>query len=183
MCQTATSHQKGFTLIELMITLFVLAIILGIAVPSFTDQIRNTRSLTFGEEFATALNYARSEAVKRGRPVTLCPSNDAQTDCDDDWTQGWLVVLDDSDPANNSVTVGEVLRIWDAHDDGLTLEVTRDGNDFDFARFVAAGNLASVGGDDDPIEATAKHEDCTGNAARVMRVGATGAINMRRIDC
>ncbi len=180
---TNVRHQNGFTLIELMVSLFVLAIILGIAIPSFNDQIRNNRSLTYGEEFATALSYTRSEAVKRGRLVSLCPSNATQDDCGDDWTEGWLAVLDTNGAASNSVTVGEVLRIWDAPDDGLTLTVQRDGSDFDFARFIAAGNLASVGGDDDPLDATAKHEDCTGNSARAIRVGVSGAVNMRRVDC
>lgn len=175
--------QRGFTLIELMITIAVFAIIVGIAIPSFNNQIRNNRSLTFGEEFATALNFARSEAVKRGQPVSLCPSNAAQTDCGDDWTQGWLAVLDSNGAASSSVNVAEILRVWDAPDNGLTLTVERDGNDFDFVRFVAAGGLASVGGGDDPIDARAQHDDCTGNAARAIRINASGAVSMRRVDC
>lgn len=176
--------MRGFTLIELLVTLAVLAIILGIALPSFTDQIRNNRSLTFGEEFATALNYARSEAVKRGDPVTLCASSDDGTDCGDDWTNGWLAVLDDAaSEVTGSVTVGEVLRYWDPSGDDMSLVVTRDGSDFDFVRFIGSGALASVGGDDEPVEATAKHDECTGNAARALRVGASGAVQMRRVDC
>lgn len=175
--------QRGFTLIELMVTVAVLAIIAGIAIPSFNDQIRNNRSLTFGEEFAAALNYTRSEAVKRGQPVSLCPSNATQTDCGDDWTEGWLAVVDSNGAASSSVTVAELLRVWDAPDDGLSLTVKRGSNDFDFVRFVGAGGLASVGGADDPIDARAKHEDCTGNAARAVRVNASGAVSMRRVDC
>lgn len=176
--------MRGFTLIELLVTLVVLAIILGFALPSFTDQIRNNRSLTFGEEFATALNYARSEAVKRGDLVALCASNDDGTACGDDWTNGWLAVLDGAaSEVTGTVTVDEVLRYWNPAGDDMSLVVTRDGSDFDFVRFADSGALASVGGDDDPVEATAKHDDCTGNAARAMRVGASGAVQMRRVEC
>lgn len=54
-----------------MITVTILAILLGIGVPSFVNFIRNTRASTQANEIATALNLARSEAVKRGLPVTL----------------------------------------------------------------------------------------------------------------
>ena len=78
---------RGFTLIELMVTLTVLAIVLGIAVPSFQKQIINNKSLTFSEEFAAALNYARSQAVKTTKRVSICASSDGAT-CTGSWSEG-----------------------------------------------------------------------------------------------
>ena len=64
-------YQKAFTLVELMVTLAI-ATIIAMMVTPFSDIIRKNRNLTLVQEFATALNLARSEAIKRGRTVTRC---------------------------------------------------------------------------------------------------------------
>lgn len=81
-------HSRGFTLIELMVTLTVMAILLSIAAPSFTSLMAANRMSTQTNEFIGALNLARSEAVRRGQPVTLL-STDA-----DNYSQGWTVFPD-----------------------------------------------------------------------------------------
>lgn len=62
----------GFTLIELMITLAVLGIILGLGVPSFNNYIMSSRLTSLTNELVTATHFARSEAIRLNRPVTLC---------------------------------------------------------------------------------------------------------------
>ena len=79
---------RGFTLIELMVTLSVLAILLAIAAPSFSSLLASNRMATQSDEFIGALNLARSEAVRRGQPVALL-SNDA-----DNYSKGWKVFPD-----------------------------------------------------------------------------------------
>ena len=64
--------QRGFTLLELMITVAVLAILLSLGVPSFAETIRNNRVAAQTNELVTALSLARSEASKRGMPVSVC---------------------------------------------------------------------------------------------------------------
>ena len=89
-------HEAGFTLIELMVTLAVAAILLAIAVPNFITFIQNNRLTSQGNDLVTALNYARSEAIKRGVRVTVC-SRSSDTACvgaGADWTNGWLVFVD-----------------------------------------------------------------------------------------
>lgn len=78
---------KGFTLIELMVTIAVLAIVIGIAVPSFAAMIRDNRAESQSGSMATALNLARSEAVKRGQNVTVRPVSGTN------WTGGWEVAV------------------------------------------------------------------------------------------
>lgn len=86
----------GFTLIELMITLGILAVIITLAAPSMNTLIMNNRLATQLNNFVGSLQTARSEAVKRGEEITVCKSADSAT-CTvaGNWEQGWLVFLDD----------------------------------------------------------------------------------------
>jgi type IV fimbrial biogenesis protein FimT len=103
-------RNTGFTLIELLITLTLLAILLTLAVPVYKELIKNTRTTTQVNQLIAAINFARSEAIKRQAIVTLCASNNQKT-CSSDWTKGWLVFVDKqaSGQVNND---DEILRIY-----------------------------------------------------------------------
>jgi type IV fimbrial biogenesis protein FimT len=110
---------KGFTLIELMITLTVAAILLGLAAPSFIGIIKDSRLTTQINSLAASLNLARSEAIKRSLTVTVCKSND-QTACGGNWHDGWIV-YEDID-GNGAVDPGDtIIRINSALSNGNTL--------------------------------------------------------------
>src|SRR2546422_3565853 len=83
--------QFGFTLGELLTTVAVVTILAAIAQPSYRTIIRTARLTTQIYDFNAALNLARSEAVKRGIPVTVCPSTN-QANCGasgTQWESGW----------------------------------------------------------------------------------------------
>lgn len=82
--------QNGVTLIELMIAIAVLAVLLGIGIPSFQETIRTNRVAAITNDLVAALQFARSEAVRRGENVTVCSSNDQST-CSGAWSNGWVV--------------------------------------------------------------------------------------------
>ena len=71
----AKSRPGGFTLVELMVTLTVLAILVGVALPSFRDMILNNRRTAIVNDLVSSLLLARSEAIKRGQPVSVCASS------------------------------------------------------------------------------------------------------------
>jgi type IV fimbrial biogenesis protein FimT len=99
--------QHGFTLVEVMVTLAVAAILLTVGVPNFTQMIQNNRMTSAANDFLFQLNYARSEAIKRGRTVTVCRSTNGSTCNGTAWNGGVLIFADlDGDGA---VDTGEDL--------------------------------------------------------------------------
>lgn len=81
-----TRTARGFTLIELMITVAIAAILLMIAVPSFQHAISNTNLDRAQNDLLATLHYARTEAVTRGTSVAVAASSSG------DWADGWKVL-------------------------------------------------------------------------------------------
>jgi type IV fimbrial biogenesis protein FimT len=87
-------RTAGFTIVELMVTLVVLAIALAFAVPNLQAFVMNNRMTSNLNLFAANLALARSEAIKQNVPVVLCPSGGGGTCAEADWQDGWLVYAD-----------------------------------------------------------------------------------------
>ena len=103
-------RQAGFNLIELMVVVFIAAIMLGIGVPAFRDFVAGQRVKTAAFDFASALLLARSEAIKRNAPVTIDQASGG-------WQNGWTVnaagaALARQDPASN-VTIAPTPAVTD----------------------------------------------------------------------
>jgi prepilin-type N-terminal cleavage/methylation domain-containing protein len=96
------AKQAGFTLIELMFTIVVLAVLLGIGVPNFRDFIRNSRITSAANDLLADFALARSESVKRRVNVSVCSSADPTANnpaCDGAAVfSGWIVFVDDINP-------------------------------------------------------------------------------------
>lgn len=90
--------EQGFSVIELMIGVAVLAILVALAAPSLTSVINNNRLAAQANEFVTALQLARSEAVRLNSAVSVCHSSNG-TSCSaagDTWS-GWITIVDATD--------------------------------------------------------------------------------------
>ena len=87
------TRARGFSLVEMMIALVVLAVLIVITAPGFSDLIRNNRLLSQVYAMRAALNEARSEALAQRSFVTFCRSNDGAT-CSGNWNEGYIAFLD-----------------------------------------------------------------------------------------
>jgi type IV fimbrial biogenesis protein FimT len=165
--------QKGFTLLELLVAIAVLAILLGVGVPGFFEIIASNRITTQTNELVSALNYARSEAVKRGDPVSVCSTPDGATcAASNDWSAGWIVFTDSTGAIGAlDAPTDELLQVWPATD-GLALNA--GGN---FVRYAATGMATTA------TAFTLYKSGCGGPKARNISVATTGRVSSTKVDC
>jgi type IV fimbrial biogenesis protein FimT len=108
----ALAKSSGFTMVELMMTIAIGSIVLMLAVPSFRYVTNSNRIAAEINGLLGDLQFARSEAIKEGRTVTVCISSDGSNCLNPNpaaWQNGWIVF---SDPANTGVpAVGSILRV------------------------------------------------------------------------
>lgn len=93
------SVQRGFTAIELMATVSIMAVLAALAAPSFTTLIESWRVRQATEQLQSTLNYARSEAIKRAGQVAIQKLPNNTNGCTSatgnrDWDCGWIVCQD-----------------------------------------------------------------------------------------
>lgn len=129
-------RQRGFTLIEMLTTVAVLAVTTTVGIPALNGFVVSHRAATQANALLSALNYARSEAVSGARQVSLCPyvedTNAADAAdrylCADTtaWQQGWVVFREGVDEAGNPTGAREILRVFEplASGDALTGNVS-----------------------------------------------------------
>ncbi len=153
--------RRGFTLIELMFTVAVLAILLALGVPGFQAVIQGNRAATQANDLITSLTYGRSEATRRGAAITVCPSTDQAT-CtpSNDWSTGWVVL----DPA------GALLRAWPELAGDSTLTGPQS------LVFIGNGSVAPAPAQDFCLTVSA-------DQVRVIEIARVGRVRVERAAC
>ncbi len=121
------SRQNAFTLIELMVSLAVLAIVIGVATPAFISLINSNRIQSQATAIFNTLVMARSEAIKRNQRAVVCKSSDGVS-CvtSGNWDQGWLIFMD-ADADNTLDGDEDIVSNFPALDAAITL---RAGGNF-----------------------------------------------------
>jgi type IV fimbrial biogenesis protein FimT len=110
-----------------MMVLVLLAILLGVAGPSFQDSLQRNRLQTAVNGVGTALAFARAEAAIRTQPVALCPTIDTASCSGSNWETGWLIFVDNGEGTGGAALDGtlngseELLRIGEPAPDGITI--------------------------------------------------------------
>lgn len=184
--QSTRKTNHGFTILELMVGITILGVLLGIGVPAFNEITRNNRTTAQANELITALSLARSEASKRGMPVSVCAADAAQTACAGpavgDWSNGWLVFSDRVGTAgviDAAVPVDagdQILQTSHAVTNGLQLTT----NNIGFVRYGANGGRINPAAD---FTFGLQHQQCTGDNRRTVTIIATGRANLAKVAC
>jgi len=118
---------KGFTLIELIIVLLIGTIVTVLSVP-MNNMVKSNRTSGVAYEFVSALNYARSEAIKRGNKVTVCRTiNGSRCEGEADinnqkvWDNGWIIFSDFNGNGQFNSTQDEILAVHGPLPEGYSL--------------------------------------------------------------
>jgi type IV fimbrial biogenesis protein FimT len=153
--RSRTPGSAGFTVVELMVAVAVLAILLALAVPNFTDASLSGRLNGFANSIVAATQIARSEALKRNATITVCASSDGAT-CDDPggWEYGWIVV-------DQATAV-----VMQAHEPLPTQFKISGTQQLDFPGTVVGATTATL---------TVCRADPVGSEERVVTISGTGA--------
>ncbi len=169
-------RQSGLTLVELMVTLAVAITLLAIGIPAFQGIEANSRAAAQANALVTALTLARSEAVGRATPMTVCAAASA-TACAADstgWVGGWLV-FSDFDQDASTLAADEIVKVFDRPRGNPVITVTPARA---FLRFNTRGENAAG-------EAVAIRLEQTGTTSsqdRCIRVAASGQITTTRVE-
>lgn len=109
--------SKGFTIVELLITVTVLGVLAAVALPSFTNFVRDQRVKTAISDVYATFIYARSEAIKRSADVQVEPTSTT------DWAAGWTV----KDAGGTTLKVQDAISGVTISGEGGTITYRRDG--------------------------------------------------------
>ena len=112
-------NSRGLTLIELVVTLAVLSILLALAGPAFQDLVARNQVSAATNRFIASLHLARSEAVRTGSHVSLCPGS-ADACGGRDYAGGWTLFVDRNHDGRRQANEG-VIRVFDAAGPGLSI--------------------------------------------------------------
>ncbi|MDD5365233.1 MAG: GspH/FimT family pseudopilin [Gallionellaceae bacterium] len=169
---------RGVTLIELMVTITIVAILATVAVPSFVDFIRQNRVSATANEFVALVALARSEAIRRGNTVTVCKSADKVTcTTSGNWGQAVIVFVDGN---TRGVIDGAdtIVRVVSPPASGISVSAS-DTNVSNWLTYLSSG--VSVGNGNSRNGGS--FAVCGAPYARTITIDATGRVSSVKTSC
>ena len=171
-------RQRGFTLIELMVTMTIASVLLAMGIPAFSKLIANNRIATQTNEFVGALNMARSEAVRRSQGVSIRSTNSSV-----DFASGWKI-FNDPGLTGSAPAASDVLRETSGLAGKITLKsVSRSGSSPPYTYAVSTGTsivFNSLGGNNAGTQAFFRVCDSGDSSiqGRILQVDTVGKVSL-----
>ena len=132
--------QFGFTIIELMVVVLIAAILIMVAIPSFTSFVINNRLTTEANSLVTSLQVARSEAVKRNSSVYV-----GSTGGSGSWDQGFVIFLDTNSNGAYDAGTDTILRQQNALSSDV-LKASIGGTAAPVLQYLSTGFIGNLAG-------------------------------------
>jgi len=167
--------QHGFSLSELMVAMAVVAILVGIATPTYREFSANSRTVAITNSLVGALAVARSEALRRATPVTICASTDMQACNAGDWSKGWIVFTD-SGTAGTVDAADNLIQTWPAPGGNSVVNLNYTNT---WLQYTARGMTSLAG----QATFTAYVQNCKGNNRSQVVVTIAGSPQTTKIAC
>lgn len=179
-------RMAGFTVVELMITLIIGAVLVAMATPSFTSMVHSSRAQSMADDFASALNFTRTESLKLATRVTICASNNGST-CTGAWNEGWIIFQDYAATDNDAPVLEKngtknLLKTAGKSKINSAITVKSGGTDQTFIRFTRLGAL-SKGNNAAPIDVKMKVTGCKSENAKKVSVSLSGMVRISPDIC
>lgn len=192
---TMRKHRRttaGFTVIEMLVVLVIMAIVVAYAIPSYKTMVTNYRMSGELNDVKADVELARSTAVREGANVTMCPSSNptastptCASSTNTQWNTGWIIFTDTSTTVNSqsySPSTGDVLiRVHSplANNDTLVSSSTDTGTTVSSLTFNRMGGAMSVGSattDSGSLELNDANGDTS--MTRCVNIGLSGTTSV-----
>ncbi len=169
-------RQRAFTLVELFITLAVVAILLTVGTPMIGSMLESNRAAVRSVELRKALVTTQQTAIDTNIDVSLCPINGSNDGCDAnnprDWSKGWLMFTDPEGAGD--FDAGEtILHVFQSTEGPHTITGAPD-----FVRYQPSGEI-----DGGSTTFVIKYPHCTNKQARQVEVSVTGRVSVDPASC
>jgi len=172
---TVAPPAPGFSLIELLVTVAIVAVLAGLALPNFREMNLRSNATTVTNDLVAALSLARTEAVKRGMDAEVIATSGGS------WNNGWQVRVD---TARNGLfnAPDSLLMTYPAITSGYTVSSVATGAGGQPDRFVfnGYGAIKTSTGTGGTLNVCRPANYKKDTQSRRINIGATGVVNARR---
>jgi len=169
---------RGFTLVEAMVVMAIIAVLSGMAVPAMTAAMDSAKLSSASNVFMSGLHLARSEAIKRNSRAVLCKSNDGVACASlGGWEQGWIIFHDANNNGARETAETIVHRELPL---SASLRLTGNLNVARYVSFAPTGSTKLLGGGFQAGTLTVCNYSAEGGEARQIILNAAGRPRVLR---